>query len=200
MISLPRAITVITVGVFAAGSALAGEPGGTPDALYFSEAAVGGAAAMAFFVAGYAAGGDPRTNEGTTREKLSFAVYGAAPLASAVGVFLLGENEGVRAANRGECLIATAAVSYAVTAAAAGVAYAVTEDNKKSGAVTASLYAALPVAFVNAAIYNKVKDPYFAPLPGYSLRIAPYTTLAVTDGLSPKRTSLRPECGLIVFF
>lgn len=162
----------------AAGPALAGEPGGTPDALFFSEAAVGGATAMAIFVGGYAVGGDPKDNEGTTREKLSFLVYGTAPLASALAVYIMGETGGVPSANRGEGLIATMAVSCAATATVAGVAYAVTEENKKAGALTAGLYAALPAAFLNAAIYNKVKKPYFAPLPGYSLRIEPYAAVA----------------------
>jgi hypothetical protein len=181
-----NAFILVLAGAFTAGGALAGEPGGTPDALYFSEAAVGGATAMAFFVSGYGVGGDPKENEGTGREKLSFAVYGAAPLASALSVFIFGEQTGVRTANRGECLLATTAVSYAATAAVAGLAYAATEEDKKSGAITASLYAALPVAFLNAAVYNKVKDPYFAPLPGYSLRIAPYMAIANAPSSSGK--------------
>jgi hypothetical protein len=185
------------MAALAAGEALAGEPGGTPDALYFSEAAVGGAAAMATFVAGYAVGGDPKTNAGTTRDKLSVAVYGGAPLASALAVFLVGENEGVRADNRGGSLMATVAVSYGASIAAAGVAYALTEDDKRAGAVTAGLYATLPVAFLNAFIYNRVKEPYFAPVPGYSLRVAPYTSIAA--GAGPSRKPL-PMLGLLITF
>ncbi len=156
-----------------AGAASAGEPGGTPDELFFTEAAAAGAVGIAFFVAGYAVGGDPAKNGDTARETASYVVYGAAPLASALTVYVVGETAGHRSANRGALALATAGTFYAVMGAAAGAAFALTEEDKDAGALSAAFYSLIPTAFAGAAVYNALKEPYFYELPGYSLRVAP---------------------------
>jgi hypothetical protein len=168
-----RAIAIIAVTASAASAALAGEPGGTPDELFFSEAAAAGAVGVATFVAGYAVGGDPTKNADTARETASYVVYGAAPLASALAVYVVGETAGHRSANRGALAFATAGTFYVVMGAAAGAAFALTEEDKDAGALNAAFYSVIPTAFAGAAVYNALKRPYFYEIPGYSLKIEP---------------------------
>jgi len=170
---MSRVVATVAVMALAAGAASAGEPGGTPDELFFSEAAAAGAVGIAFFAAGYAVGGDPAKNADTTRETASYAVYGAAPLASALAVYVVGETAGQRSANRGTLLLATTGVFYAVTGAAAGLAFALTEEDKDAGALNAAFYAVIPTAFAATAAYNAIKEPYFYDIPGYSVTIKP---------------------------
>jgi hypothetical protein len=180
----------------AAGS-WAGEPGGTPDDMFFSEAALAGAAGFAFFVAGYAVGGDPKENEGTGRETASYAVYGAAPLASALGVYVYGENVGHRSANRPQVLLATVGTFYGLVGGAAAVAYALTEEDKDAGALTAAFYAVIPSAFAGAAVYNALKKPYFYEIPGYSMKIEPSFRVC---RVGPRREDVTPVYGLTLSF
>ena len=170
---MSKVVATAAVVALSAGAASAGEPGGTPDELFFSEAAAAGAAGIAFFVAGYAVGGDPAKNADTTRETASYAVYAAAPLASALAVYVVGETAGHRSANRGTLALATAGTFYVVIGAAAGAAYALTEEDKDAAALNAAFYAVIPAGFAGAAVYNALKKPYFYEIPGYSMRIAP---------------------------
>ena len=191
-----RVVAIITVMALGAGAASAGEPGGTPDELFFTEAAAAGAVGIAFFVAGYAVGGDPAKNGDTARETASYVVYGAAPLASALTVYVVGETAGQRSANRGVLALATAGTFYAVMGAAAGAAFALTEEDKDAGALTAAFYGLIPTAFAGAAVYNALKKPYFYELPGYSLKIEP--SFGVYRGGEDDRPT--PVYGLSVSF
>lgn len=185
---------IFVMASLAAAGSWAGEPGGTPDALFFTEAAAGGAVGVACFVAGYAVGGDPKKNAGTAREKTSYAVYGAAPVASALTVYVVGETAGLRSRNRAACLFATTGVSVAVTGAAAAAAYLFTPEEKDAGALTAALYSILPTAFLNAVVYNAVKEPYFAPIPGFSFTVTPRAEVVAADG------AVRPGAGIVISF
>jgi len=176
-------LAAVTAAAWAA-PARASEPGGTPDALFFSEAALAGAVGIAFFVGGYAVGGDPKINSGTTREKASYAIYGAAPAASALAVYAVGETAGFRAANRGPCLFATVGASVAVTGGAATLGYFLTKEDKTAGALTAAFYTLVPVAFLNALVYNAVKEPFFADIPGFS-KVEVRPTVGVTSLADP---------------
>ncbi|NIT37192.1 MAG: hypothetical protein GTN49_11980 [candidate division Zixibacteria bacterium] len=175
-----KSLAIAASLALATAAARAGEPGGTPDTLFFGEAAVGGALGVAFFVAGYAVGGDPKENEGTSRENASYVVYGAAPLASALGVYLFGETVGQRSANRGVLFLATAGTFYGLTGAAAGTAYALTKEDKEAGALNAAFYAIIPAGFAGAAVYNALKRPYFYEIPGYSIKVGPSFTVCRT--------------------
>ncbi len=191
-----KAVAIVVSMACAAAAARAGEPGGTPDALFFSEAAVGGAVGVAFFVAAYAVGGNPKKNEDTTRETASYAVYGAAPFAAALGVYVVGETSGHRSANRGLLLLATAGTFYGLAGAAAGVAYALTEEHKDAGALTAAFYTVIPAGFAAAAAYNAVKEPYFYEIPGYSIKIEPsFGVCRAGESGEPVAT-----CGVEVWF
>jgi len=170
---MSKVVATVAVMALAAGAASAGEPGGTPDALFFTEAAAAGAVGVAFFVAGYAVGGDPAKNGDTARETASYAVYGAAPLASALAVYVVGETAGHRSANRGALALATAGTFYVVIGAAAGAAFALTEEDRDAGALNAAFYAVIPTAFAGAAVYNALKKPYFYEIPGYSMKVGP---------------------------
>jgi hypothetical protein len=170
---MSRPLAIAASLALATTAAHAGEPGGTPDTLFFGEAAVGGAVGVAFFVGGYAVGGDPKENEDTRRERASYVVYGAAPLASTLGVYLFGETVGQRSANRGVLFLATAGTFYGLTGAAAGTAWALTKEDKEAGALTAAFYAIIPAGFAAAAVYNAVKRPYFYEIPGYSIKFEP---------------------------
>jgi hypothetical protein len=192
-----KAVTIAVGIVLTATAARAGEPGGTPDALFFSEAAAGGAVGVAFFVAGYAVGGDPTENDGTAREKASYAVYGAAPLAAALSVYVVGETSGHRSTNRGALFLATAGTFCGLTGAAAGVAYALTKEHKDAGALTAAFYTAIPAGFAAAAVYNAVKEPYFYEIPGFSLKIEPSFAVCRTG---PRRKEITPTWGITVSF
>jgi hypothetical protein len=192
-----RSLATAVSLALATNAAHAGEPGGTPDTLFFGEAAVGGALGVAFFAAGYAVGGDPKENEGTSRENASYVVYGAAPLASALGVYLFGETVGQQSANRGVLFLATASTFYGLTGAAAGAAYALTKEDKEAGALTAAFYATIPAGFAAAAVYNAVKRPYFHEIPGYSSRIEPSFTVCRTG---PRGEDLTPAWGITVSF
>ncbi|UCH77873.1 MAG: hypothetical protein JSU81_09120 [Candidatus Coatesbacteria bacterium] len=190
-------VFVAAVAFFAAvACSWAGEPGGTPDDMFFSEAALAAAAGIAFFVGGYAVGGDPQKNEGTDRETASYFVYGAAPLASALGIYVYGENVGHRSANRPQVLLATAGTFYGLVGGAAAVAYAVTEEDKDAGALTAAFYAVIPSAFAGAAVYNALKKPYFYEIPGYSAKILP------SYGVyrSAEKSKVIPTLGIEVWF
>lgn len=180
----------------AAGAASAGEPGGTPGELFFTEAAAAGAVGVAFFVAGYAVGGDPTKNAASSREKASYAVYGAAPLASALTIYVVGETAGHRSANRGALVFATAGTFYALVGVAAAAAFAVTDENKDAGALTAAFYGLIPTAFAGAAVYNALKEPYFYEIPGYSLRIEP--SFGVCGGAESGKAT--PVYGLSLYF
>lgn len=193
---MPKAAATLLSLALAATVARAGEPGGTPDALFFSEAAVGGAVGIALFVAGYAVGGDPTKNNGTAREKASYAVHGAAPLAAALSVYAVGETAGHPSANRGVLFLATAGTFCGLAGAAAALGYAVTDKNKDAGAVNLAFYAVIPAAFAGAAVYNAVKEPYFYEIPGFSLRVEP-TVGVCRGGESGEPT---PICGLSVSF
>ena len=193
---MSKVVATAAVVALSAGAASAGEPGGTPDELFFSEAAAAGAAGIAFFVAGYAVGGDPAKNADTTREKASYAVYGAAPLASALAVYVVGETAGHRSANRGTFALATAGTFYVVIGAAAGAAFALTEEDKDAGALNAAFYAVIPTAFAGAAVYNAVKKPYFYEIPGYSMKVRP--SLGVYRG--GESGEAVATCGVEVWF
>jgi hypothetical protein len=192
-----RPIAIAASLALATTAARAGEPGGTPDTLFFGEAAVGGAVGVAFFVGGYAVGGDPKENEGTSRENASYVVYAAAPLASALGVYLFGETVGQRSANRGVLFLATAGTFYGLTGAAAGAAYALTKEDKEAGALTAAFYAIIPASFAAAAVYNAVKRPYFYEIPAYSIKFEPSFTLCRAGARAEKLT---PTWGITVSF
>ncbi len=183
---------------FALGTAPAaqgGEPGGTPDALFFSEAALAGTIGVACFVGGYAVGGDPKENAGTTREKASYAVYGLAPFASALTVYVVGENAGMRSANRRGCFLATLGISAGATGAGAALAWALTEEDKDAGALSGALYAIIPAAFLNAVVYNTVKKPYFARIPGFSeVEVKPFF------GISRDTGELTPVWEVAIWF
>ncbi len=192
-----RSLAIAASFALATNAAHAGEPGGTPDTLFFGEAAVGGAVGVAFFIGGYAVGGDPKENEGTSRENASYVVYGATPLVSALGVYLFGETVGQRSANRGVLFLATAGTFYGLTGAAAGAAYALTKEDKEAGALTAAFYAVIPAGFAAAAVYNAVKRPYFYEIPGYSLKIEPSFTVCRTG---PCLKEITPSWGITVSF
>ena len=192
---MSKVVATAAVVALSAGAASAGEPGGTPDELFFSEAAAAGAAGIAFFVAGYAVGGDPAKNADTTRETASYAVYAAAPLASALAVYVVGETAGHRSANRGTLALATAGTFYVVIGAAAGAAYALTEEDKDAAALNAAFYAVIPAGFAGAAVYNALKKPYFYEIPGYSMRIAP--SFGVCGGGNGEAVA---TCGVEVWF
>jgi len=193
---MPKAAATLLSLALAATAARAGEPGGTPDTLFFSEAAVGGAVGVALFVAGYAVGGDPAKNDGTGREKASYAVYGAAPLAAALGVYAVGETAGHPSANRGVLFLATAGTFCGLTGAAAALGYAVTDENKDAGAVNLAFYAIIPAAFAGAAVYNAVKEPYFYEIPGFSLKVAPSYGLC----RAPEGGNVAPALGIEIWF
>jgi hypothetical protein len=192
-----RSLAIAASLALATSGAHAGEPGGTPDTLFFGEAAVGGALGVAFFITGYAVGGDPKENEGTRRENASYAVYGAAPLASALGVYIFGETVGQRSANRGTLFLATTGTFYGLTGVAAGAAYALTKEDKEAGALTAAFYAVIPAGFAAAAVYNVVKRPYFYEIPGYSLRIEPSFAVCRTG---PRGEDVVPLYGVTFSF
>jgi hypothetical protein len=192
-----KLIAAVAVLALQASFAGAGEPGGTPDELYFSEAAAAGAVGIAFFAAGYAVGGDPKDNEGGTREKLSYAVYGVAPLASALAVYVVGENVGHPSANRGKVLLATAGTFYAVIGTAAGAAYLLTDEDSDAGALTAAFYTVIPAGFLGAAVYNAVKKPHFYDIPGYSITVEPSMGLCRTSG---ENGEVVPTWGVTVSF
>lgn len=194
---MPKASTIIVIVLSVAAAARAGEPGGTPDALFFSEAAVGSAVGVAFFVAGYAVGGDPAENDGTGREKASYAVYAAAPLVGALGVYVVGETSGHRSANRGVLLLATAGTFCGIVGGAGGIAYALTEDDKDAGALNAAFYSIIPAGFAAAAVYNALKKPYFYELPGFSFKLEP--SLGVCRA-GPRGEELTPVYGVTLSF
>jgi hypothetical protein len=194
---MAKAATIAATILCLAASAPAGEPGGTPDALFFSEAAVGGAVGVAFFVAGYAVGGDPAENAGTGREKASYGVYAAAPLAASLGIYVVGETAGHRSANRGVALLATAGTFCGIVGGAGGIAYAVTEEDKDAGALTAAFYSIIPAGFVAALVYNAVKKPYFHEIPGFSLEIEPSFGVCRAG---PRGEELTPTWGITVSF
>jgi hypothetical protein len=193
---MTKAVTIAVGIAFAVSAVQAGEPGGTPDALFFSEAAVGATVGVAFFVAGYAVGGDPADNTGTSREKASYGVYGATPLAAALGIYFIGENVGQRSANRGVLLLATAGTFCGLIGGAGALGYALTEEDKDAGALNGAFYSIIPAAFAAAAVYNAVKEPYFYEIPGYSLRLEP------TVGVCRGGESGEPvaTCGVEVWF
>jgi hypothetical protein len=182
-----RLVGIVVGAALTAATARAGEPGGTPDALFFAEAAVAGTLGVGLFAVGGAVGGDAKANEGTTREKAALAVYGVTPFVTGLSVYVIGETAGLRARNRGACLAAATAASFGATAAAAAAGYALTREDKKAGAISAAFYALIPVGFLTAVVYNAVKEPYFAELPGFSLRVEPYTGFARLDsaGVAP---------------
>ncbi len=192
-----KLLASVAIFSFFAAAARGGEPGGTPDALFFSEAALGGTVGVAFFVAGYTVGGDPAENAGTAREKASYAISGAAPVASALTVYFVGENAGLPAANRRSLLLATTAVSYGAAAAAGAVGWALAKEDRGAAAVGAAFYSVIPAAFLNALVYNALKEPYFAEVPGYSLRVTPsfYVCRLGADG-----EELTPVWGITVSF
>ncbi len=194
---MPKAPTIIVVVLSVAAAARAGEPGGTPDPLFFSEAAVGSAVGVAFFVAGYAVGGDPAENDGTGREKASYAVYAAAPLVGALGVYVVGETSGHRSANRGVLLLATAGTFCGIVGGAGAVGYALTEDDKDAGALNAAFYSIIPAGFAVAAVYNVLKKPYFYELPGYSMKLEPSFGVCRAG---PRGEELTPLYGLTLSF
>jgi hypothetical protein len=194
---MTKAVTIAVSILCVAAAARAGEPGGTPDALFFSEAAVGGAVGIAFFVAGYAVGGDPAENDGTSREKASYGAYAGAPLAASLGVYVLGETSGHRSANRGVALLATAGTFCGIVGGAGGIAYALTEDGKDAGALNAAFYSIIPAGFVAALVYNAVKKPYFHEIPGYSLQLGPSFGVCRAG---PRGEELTPVYGLTLSF
>lgn len=193
---MSKVVVTATVMALSAGAASAGEPGGTPDALFFTEAAAAGAVGVAFFAAGYAVGGDPAKNADTTRETASYAVYGAAPLASALGVYLYGENVGHRSANRPPILLATVGTFYGLVGGAAAIGYVFTEEDKEAGALTAAFYAVIPSAFAGVAVYNALKKPHFHKIPGYSYAILPSYGLC----RSTEEGKVIPTLGVEVWF
>lgn len=194
---MAKVVTIAVSILCVAAAARAGEPGGTPDALFFSEAAVGGAVGIAFFVAGYAVGGDPAENDDTGREKASYAVYAAAPLAASLGVYVVGETSGHRSANRGVLLLATAGTFCGIVGGAGGVAYALTKKDKDTGALTAAFYSIIPAGFAAAAVYNALKKPYFYEIPGFSLQLEPSFSVCRAG---PRGDELTPTWGITVSF
>jgi len=191
-----RVFIAAVTGFASAAGSWAGEPGGTPDDMFFSEAALAAAAGVAFFVGGYAVGGDPKENEGSGREAASYAVYGAAPLASALGVYLYGENVGHRSANRPPILLATVGTFYGLVGGAAAIGYVFTEEDKEAGALTAAFYAVIPSAFAGVAVYNALKKPHFHKIPGYSYAILPSYGLC----RSTEEGKVIPTLGVEVWF
>jgi hypothetical protein len=191
-----RVITIMAATALTTGAASAGEPGGTPGELFFTEAAAAGAVGVACFVAGYAVGGDPTKNAASSREKASYAVYGAAPLASALTIYVVGETAGHRSANRGALVFATAGTFYALVGVAAAAAFSLTDENKDAGALTAAFYGLLPTAFAGAAVYNALKEPYFYEIPGYSLKVEPSFGVCGGGAAGPAV----PTCGVEVWF
>ncbi|HUV87217.1 MAG TPA: hypothetical protein VMX79_08905 [bacterium] len=194
---MAKAVTIAVSILCVAATARAGEPGGTPDALFFSEAAVGSAVGIALFVAGYAVGGDPAENDGNGREKASYGVYAAAPLAASLGVYVVGETSGHRSANRGVLLLATAGTFYGIVGGAGGIAYALTKEDKDAGALTAAFYAVIPAGFAAAAVYNALKKPYFYEIPGFSLQLEPSFGVCRAG---PRGEELTPTWGITVSF
>jgi len=194
---MAKAATIAVSILCLAAAARAGEPGGTPDALFFSEAAVGGAVGIAFFVAGYAVGGDPAENTGTGREKASYGVYAAAPMAASLGMYVAGETSGYRSANRGVLLLATAGAFYGIVGGAGGVAYALTKEDKDAGALTAAFYSIIPAGFAAALVYNAVKKPLFHEIPGFSLQLEPSFGVCRAG---PRGEELTPTWGIAVSF
>jgi hypothetical protein len=202
---MAKAVAIIASVLCAAGAARAGEPGGTPDALFFSEAAVGGAVGIAFFVAGYAVGGDPAGNNGTSREMASYGVYAAAPLAASLGIYVVGEAAGHPSANRGTVLLATAGTFCGIVGGAGGIAYALTEGDedgnakgdKEAGALSAAFYSIIPAGFVAALVYNAVKKPHFEEIPGFSLQLEPSFGVCRAG---PRGEDLTPTWGITVSF
>jgi hypothetical protein len=194
---MAKAATIAVSILCLAAAARAGEPGGTPDALFFSEAAVGGAVGIAFFVAGYAVGGDPAENDGTGREKVSYAIYAAAPLAASLGIYVVGETSGHRSANRGVLLLATAGTFCGIVGGAGGIAYALTEEDRDAGGLTAAFYAVIPAGFAAAAVYNALKKPYFYEIPGYSMKLEPSFGVCRAG---PRGEELTPVYGLTLSF
>jgi hypothetical protein len=194
---MAKAATIAVSILCLAAAARAGEPGGTPDALFFSEAAVGGAVGIAFFVAGYAVGGDPAENDGTGCEKVSYAVYAAAPLAASLGIYVVGETSGHRSANRGVLLLATAGTFYGLVGGAGGIAYALTKEDREAGALTAAFYSIIPAGFAAALVYNAVKKPHFHEIPGFSLHFEPSFGVCRAG---PRGEKLTPTWGITVSF
>lgn len=194
---MPKAATIVVSILCVAAAARAGEPGGTPDALFFSEAAVGSAVGVAFFVAGYAVGGDPAENDGTGREKASYAIYAAAPLVASLGVYVVGETSGHRSANRGVLFLATTATFCGIVGGAGGIAYALTEDDKDAGALNAAFYAVIPAGFAGAAVYNALKKPYFYEIPGFSMKLEPSFGVC---RVGPRGEELTPTWGVTISF
>ena len=194
---MAKAATIAVSILCLAAAARAGEPGGTPDALFFSEAAVGGTVGIAFFVAGYAVGGDPVENDGTGREKASYAIYAAAPLAASLGIYVVGETSGHRSANGGVLLLATTATFCGIVGGAGAIGYALTEEDKDAGALNGAFYSIIPAGFVAAAVYNAVKKPYVHEIPGFSLQLEPSFGVCRAG---PRGEELTPVYGLTLLF